>query len=454
MQRMAIEEKDLLQSRRPAITNELQIMMVPPRVNLVSDNRHPHMCEVDADLMRAPGEGPRRYQGEPTERSFRPLEDTAFRDGDCTLRTHRTHEVNIRGLHLPQPQDRRIDGDLFPVRPAKADRDVTFLHPPVLHGKPRPAGSRRVLGDDHHPTGLAVETVDDGNLAPGGEFIAEEVSEPIPQGAWPTGTGGMHEETRRFINSDKVGSFSQDGEVSLIRGRHRATVDEHMVRLENVSRTYSTGDGKVRALDGVSFEIPTGDFVAITGPSGCGKSTLLNVLGGLDRVNSGQVWVGKVPLHKAGDRALTKYRRHHVGIVFQFFNLLPGMTVRENVELPLLLRGERKKIARERVNEMLDLVDLTNRAKHFPNQLSGGEMQRAALARALAGSPQLVLADEPTGNLDSGNAHRVAETLLKIASQKIVTLVIVTHSTELAGLAPNHIAMRDGKISSTTQSTY
>ena len=219
-----------------------------------------------------------------------------------------------------------------------------------------------------------------------------------------------------------------------------------MIRLQKVTRLYSRGEAPIRALDEVSLEIPHGEFAAVTGPSGCGKSTLLNILGGLDRPDSGEIWIGDLPLHRARDAALTRYRRHDLGLIFQFFNLLPAMTVEENVELPLLLRGDPPKKTRPRVAETLELVGLTARRHHFPHQLSGGEMQRTAIARALAGRPKLLLADEPTGNLDSGNAARVSETLLKIASQKIATLVIVTHSEELARLAPRHIRMLDGKI--------
>lgn len=219
-----------------------------------------------------------------------------------------------------------------------------------------------------------------------------------------------------------------------------------MVRLERVTRIYSKTGNAVRALDEVSLELPDGEFAAVTGPSGCGKSTLLNLLGGLDRPDTGEIWVGKLPLHRAQERQLTRYRRHDLGIVFQFFNLLPGMTLAENVELPLLLRGESHRKCGPRVAAMLELVGLGNRRRHFPHQLSGGEMQRAAIARALAGAPKLVLADEPTGNLDSANATSVSETLMRIAAEKIVTLVIVTHSAELASLAARHIRMRDGKI--------
>ena len=219
-----------------------------------------------------------------------------------------------------------------------------------------------------------------------------------------------------------------------------------MIHLRNVTRTYSSGTGVVRALDSVSLDIAAGEFVTISGPSGCGKSTLLNLLGGLDRPTSGEVLVDGLPLHSADEKALTSYRRHTLGIVFQFFNLLPSMSVRENVELPLLLRGEPARAAADRVAGMLDLVGLSRRAHHFPHQLSGGEMQRTAIARALAGGPRLLLADEPTGNLDSENAGNVCETLLKIASQKIAVLIIVTHSEPVAAMAPVRIQMLDGKI--------
>ena len=225
-----------------------------------------------------------------------------------------------------------------------------------------------------------------------------------------------------------------------------------MVSLQNVTRIYSSGIREVRALDGVSLHLESGAFATITGPSGCGKSTLLNLLGGLDHPTSGEIRVAGTPLHDAGEAELTRYRRHTLGIVFQFFNLLPAMTVRENVELPLLLRGESASLATTRVSEMLDLVGLSHRASHFPHQLSGGEMQRTATARALVGHPALLLADEPTGNLDSANAAMVCETFSKIASQKIATLIIVTHSDSVAALAPVRIQMLDGKILSKSDS--
>jgi ABC-type lipoprotein export system ATPase subunit len=219
-----------------------------------------------------------------------------------------------------------------------------------------------------------------------------------------------------------------------------------MISLRHVSRLYPSPGGEVHALRDVSLEIAPAEFVAVTGPSGCGKSTLLNLLGGLDQPTAGEITVDGLALHGADDAALTTYRREHLGIIFQFFNLLPAMTALENVELPLLLRGERAREARARAAEMLDLVGLTPRAGAFPHQMSGGEMQRAAIARALVHRPALLLADEPTGNLDSDNAARVLELFQKIASQRLATLIIVTHSPEAAAVAHRKIALIDGRL--------
>lgn len=203
----------------------------------------------------------------------------------------------------------------------------------------------------------------------------------------------------------------------------------------------------MHALRDVSLEIEPFSFCAVTGPSGCGKSTLLNLLGGLDLPTCGEILVDGLALHGADDAALTIYRREHLGIVFQFFNLLPAMTAIENVELPLLLRGDRGREARTRAAEMLELVGLTERAHAFPHQMSGGEMQRAAIARALVHRPSLLLADEPTGNLDSDNAALILELFQKIASQHLATLIIVTHSPEAAAAATRRISMIDGRLS-------
>ena len=217
-----------------------------------------------------------------------------------------------------------------------------------------------------------------------------------------------------------------------------------MIRLVKASRSYGTPP--VTALHEVSLEIARGEFVAITGPSGSGKSTLLNLLGGLDHPSSGEVVVDGIHLENADDRALTLYRRTRLGIVFQFFNLLPSMSVVENVELPLLLRGDSPSGVRDAALAMLDQVGMTPRAFHFPHQLSGGEMQRAAIARALIHEPTLLLADEPTGNLDSGNTAQVLDVIAKIASRRTATVIMVTHSDAVAATADRRIRMMDGRV--------
>jgi ABC-type lipoprotein export system ATPase subunit len=216
-----------------------------------------------------------------------------------------------------------------------------------------------------------------------------------------------------------------------------------LVRAERLVRRYPNG---VVALDGVSFTIAPGEFVAITGPSGCGKSTLLHLLGGLDAPSEGTLEVDGLPLHRASDWRMTEYRRHTVGIVFQFFHLLPTMTALENVMLPRLLHGDSVGVARPVAEEMLALVGLADRAEHFPHQLSGGQMQRVAIARGLIGHPKLLLADEPTGNLDSAAASQILDLLKEIASLGRTTLIVVTHSLEVAQLACRRITMRDGQI--------
>ncbi len=220
-----------------------------------------------------------------------------------------------------------------------------------------------------------------------------------------------------------------------------------LIRLLRVSRSYpAQQDAGVTALADVTLEIRAGEFVSITGPSGCGKSTLLHLLGGLDRPTEGEVWVGDLALHQADEAALTQYRRHELGIVFQFYNLLPTMNVLENVMLPLLLQGEAPVKTEPRARELLELVGLSHRTGHFVHQLSGGELQRTAIARALIHRPRLLLADEPTGNLDSAGAERVLAVFEKIASQALTTMIVVTHSEEVAQAAPRRIRMRDGRI--------
>lgn len=202
----------------------------------------------------------------------------------------------------------------------------------------------------------------------------------------------------------------------------------------------------MHALADVSLEIARGEFVAVTGPSGCGKTTLLHLLAGLDTPTSGEIVVDGLALHSAKDAELTDYRRRRLGLVFQFFNLLPTMNVIENVSFPLLLQGAAHGESEARALELLELVGMTERATHFVHQLSGGEQQRTAIARALIHKPSLLIADEPTGNLDSTSAEMVMGVLERIGSDKLATLIVVTHSPEVARAASRRIDMRDGRI--------
>jgi putative ABC transport system ATP-binding protein len=219
-----------------------------------------------------------------------------------------------------------------------------------------------------------------------------------------------------------------------------------LITLRDLRRDYTSGQRTVHALDGVSVAIARNEFVAITGPSGCGKSTLIHLLAGLDRPTSGEIFVGELALHSANDAALTDFRRRQVGLVFQFFNLLPTMNVRENVSLPLLLQGVSPAESDERADELIELVGLRERANHFVHQLSGGEQQRTAIARALVHRPSLLIADEPTGNLDSHSASSVMALLERIGGEALTTLIVVTHSSEVARAASRRIEMRDGRI--------
>jgi putative ABC transport system ATP-binding protein len=219
-----------------------------------------------------------------------------------------------------------------------------------------------------------------------------------------------------------------------------------LISLKNLTRDYTSGTRTVHALDDVSVEIARNEFVAIRGPSGCGKSTLIHLLAGLDHPTSGEIFVDNLALHSANDAALTQFRRRQVGLVFQFFNLLPTMNVVENVSLPLLLQGVSPTEADQRAQKLIEVVGLRERAGHLIHQLSGGEQQRTAIARALVHRPGLVIADEPTGNLDSHSAASVMELLEKIGGEALTTLIVVTHSDEVARAASRRLEMRDGKI--------
>ena len=200
------------------------------------------------------------------------------------------------------------------------------------------------------------------------------------------------------------------------------------------------------ALNGVDLEIRRGEFVALVGPSGSGKSTLLNLIGGLDRPSAGEIWVEDLELGKANDKRLVRYRRDRIGFIFQSFNLLPTRSAAENVEVPLMLAGIARRQRRERALELLRQVGLGKRADHKPNELSGGEMQRVAVARALANRPALLLADEPTGNLDSKTGKAILSLLRDLLRTQGLTMVLVTHDMNVAGYADRIVHMLDGRV--------
>jgi len=222
-----------------------------------------------------------------------------------------------------------------------------------------------------------------------------------------------------------------------------------MLRLENIGKTYRTTEVETRALDGVSLQVADGEFVAIMGPSGCGKSTLLNVLGLLDSADSGSYWFFGEDVAKYSEQKLTALRRTGVGFIFQSFNLIDDLNVAENVEVSLLYRRVSSSERRNRVNAALERVGIAHRARHLPQQLSGGQQQRVAVARALVAEPKLILADEPTGNLDTENGG-VVMALLDDINRAGTTIVMVTHSLVHAGHAKRTIKLLDGRVVSET----
>ncbi|AUG58085.1 MAG TPA: ABC transporter ATP-binding protein [Ruminiclostridium sp.] len=217
-----------------------------------------------------------------------------------------------------------------------------------------------------------------------------------------------------------------------------------LLRVENLTKTYGKGENEVRALDGVTFSVKKGEFIAIIGPSGSGKSTLLHILGGVDKPTSGKVYVDGQDVYAKNDEQLAVFRRRQVGLIYQFYNLIPVLNVIENITLPVLMDG--RKVNNERLEELLETLNLKGRENHLPNQLSGGQQQRVSIGRALINAPAVVLADEPTGNLDSKNSQEIIE-LLKLSNKKYnQTLIIVTHDENIALQAQRIIAIEDGKI--------
>jgi len=218
------------------------------------------------------------------------------------------------------------------------------------------------------------------------------------------------------------------------------------IELIDVTKAYHQGDNRVVALDHLDLKVPKGEFLAITGKSGCGKSTLINLIGGLDSPDQGQVIVNREDITRMDDQRLTLFRRDRIGIIFQFFNLLPILNLEENILLPSLLRERSNSKKDLRIDLLIQEMGLEGRRNHKPHELSGGEMQRAAICRSLVNDPEIILADEPTGNLDSASGKQVLEILRRLKDEKGKTILLVTHNQEGAAIADRVLKMKDGKL--------
>ncbi|MBS4218810.1 ABC transporter ATP-binding protein [Bacillus sp. FJAT-49711] len=217
-----------------------------------------------------------------------------------------------------------------------------------------------------------------------------------------------------------------------------------ILKIENLSKVYGKGETAVKALDDVSFSVKKGEFVAIIGPSGSGKSTLLHLLGGVDRPSSGKVFVDNTDIYSLNETQLAIFRRRQIGLIYQFYNLIPVLTVEENITLPLLL--DQHKVDQKQFNDIVKKLNLENRLNHLPNQLSGGQQQRVSIGRALISNPAIMLADEPTGNLDSKNSGEIIDLLKMFNKTFNQTLIVITHDERIALQADRIIAIEDGKV--------
>lgn len=217
-----------------------------------------------------------------------------------------------------------------------------------------------------------------------------------------------------------------------------------ILRVENLCKEYGKGQTKVKALDNVSFSVEKGEFVAIVGASGSGKATLLHLLGGVDRPNSGKVFIEGKDIYKLNDDELAIFRRRQVGLIYQFYNLIPILNVEENITLPLSLDG--RKVDEKRLEELINLLGLSGRRTHLPNELSGGQQQKTSIGRAMITNPAIILADEPTGNLDSKSSDEVVTLLKKSNKDYKQTIIMITHNLEIAKVADRIITIEDGKI--------
>jgi putative ABC transport system ATP-binding protein len=236
-----------------------------------------------------------------------------------------------------------------------------------------------------------------------------------------------------------LGKFLVSGGIKM------SSTAQTLIRMENLTKVFYTDEVETHALSGVDLEIKAGEFMSIAGPSGCGKSTLLSILGLLDSPTDGSYWIHTEPVEKLSLSDRTRIRNREIGFIFQAFNLIGDLTVYENVELPLTFRSMGAKERKERVEKVLERVQMAHRAKHYPSQLSGGQQQRVAVARALVGQPSILLADEPTGNLDSKNSEAVVD-LLRQLHQEGSTICMVTHDPRYAAIADRTVHLFDGKI--------
>jgi putative ABC transport system ATP-binding protein len=230
---------------------------------------------------------------------------------------------------------------------------------------------------------------------------------------------------------------------SIAQTQHR---DGASVAIAELSKNYRTAAAEVVALDNVSVQFPAAEAAVLMGPSGCGKTSLLNLIAGIDRATSGSIVVGGADVTRLGERELERYRLLQVGYVFQFFNLIPSLTALENLELPMLIAGAAPQARRSRTQALLETVGLKDKGHKRPEQLSGGEQQRVAIARALSNEPKIILADEPTGNLDSSTGRTVIDLLLAINRTRGTTVIVVTHDPDIASMADARISLRDGRI--------
>ncbi|RRJ62836.1 ABC transporter ATP-binding protein [Paenibacillus oralis] len=217
-----------------------------------------------------------------------------------------------------------------------------------------------------------------------------------------------------------------------------------ILKIEHLSKVYGTGESAVKALDDVSFSVQKGEFVAIIGPSGSGKSTLLHMLGGVDRPTDGKVYVQDTDMYALNETQLAIFRRRQIGLIYQFFNLIPVLTVEENITLPLLL--DKQKVDQKQLAGLVSTLNLQHRLNHLPNQLSGGQQQRVSIGRALIGNPAIMLADEPTGNLDSKNSSEIIDLLKMLNKTYHQTLIVITHDERIALQADRIISIEDGRI--------